>query len=80
MRMPQLDKTGPEGVGPTGLGRGGCKPTSLRPQGRGAGRGRGLGFCPYYEATAPLSLADEEKILQKRLTEVQAALKEERSA
>lgn len=78
--MPQLDKTGPEGKGPTGLGRGGCKQTSANPQGRGAGRGRGRDFYPYYEATkSPLSLTDEEKILQERLAEVQEALKEEES-
>lgn len=46
--MPNLDKTGPQGNGPTGRGRGGCENASQSSGffGRGIGRrfcGRGMG-------------------------------------
>lgn len=76
--MPNLDTTGPVGNGPTGLRRGGC----VRADEFGLQRGAGRRFtgkrcrCPFYDNTDPLSLKEEERLLQKRLAEVQRELEQ----
>lgn len=63
--MPNLDKTGPKGEGPTGKGRGGCNGAPCPPS-----QGRGIGF--WGDPNKLLSLEEEEKLLEKRLAEVRA--------
>jgi hypothetical protein len=84
--MPNLDTTGPDGVGPTGLQRGKCLQTSsvpVRPFGRrGMGMGMGMGMgrcrCPYVvrEDVDDALLEEEENLLQERLEMVRKARKE----
>jgi len=62
--MPNFDKTGPEGKGPMGMRRGGCKRVSsvnsVSPR---------LGRCQSAQRSKP-SLGEEEKELLARLEEV----------
>lgn len=64
--MPNLDKTGPRGEGPTGWGRGGCVGASRADttSGQGVGLGRGRG------ARRQVTLEEEEKLLKDRLEEI----------
>lgn len=71
--MPNLDKTGPQGVGPTGLQKGGCVTPSVKGFGRGRGQRRGRGSCPYFQ-NSDITLAEEKKLLQTRLEEVEQEL------
>lgn len=78
--MPNLDTTGPDGVGPTGLKRGKCIQESsitTRPIGR---RGMGMGRCrcPYIvrEDVDDALLEEEENLLQERLEMIKKARKE----
>ena len=67
--MPNLDKTGPTGDGPTGLGRGGC----VQPRGRrNRGQAEGLGL-----GRRAVNLYEEEKILEQRLSEIKKRKKED---
>lgn len=75
--MPNLDKTGPEGMGPTGWRQGDCatphSPRTLcgRPvQGfRGSNRG--------FRNRDTMTLREEEAMLTERLSEVRTAMKEQ---
>lgn len=72
--MPNLDKTGPEGKGPTGLRRGGCVQGDdevLFARGQGRGYMRRRFDCPYFNEKKELSLEEEKKLLEERLQEVQ---------
>jgi hypothetical protein len=76
--MPQLDQTGPQGLGPkTGRGDGSCTGNVVNRF--GCRRGRGLGFgcrrfiSPKNELVA---LEEEEKALEEEL----ALIKEEKAA
>lgn len=76
--MPQLDKTGPAGLGPmTGRGMGPCGAGMRRGWGRGYGRGFGFGrrrfISPKNEMAA---LEEEEKMLEEELQ----AIREEKTA
>ena len=68
--MPNFDKSGPTGQGPTGLRRGGCEGTedTLCPQGRGFGR-----------QAENMTLEEEEKVLEERLEAVRKAKAEKTS-
>jgi len=66
--MPNLDKTGPMGDGPTGLGRGECITPRAR-TGWGRGLGQRLGF-----GRKAMTLKDEEKMLEKRLQALRARM------
>ena len=66
--MPNLDKTGPTGQGPTGMKRGGCGDKATCPTARrGVGSGRGLG------RNRIQTLEEEEQFLLERLEAVRAA-------
>lgn len=72
--MPQLDKTGPEGMGPTGLRQGGCTQTQRRSR-RFTG-----GFCGlnrWFVNRNAMTLKEEETLLTERLNEVRKAMKEQ---
>lgn len=76
--MPNLDKTGPQGMGPTGLRQGGCVSDGASVTQRGAGR-RFMGrraMCPYFDARNTLTLEEEEKLLRTRLAEVEKEIKD----
>lgn len=66
--MPYMDGTGPNGMGPvTGRGMGPCN------RGVGLGRGRGFGGRMFWgdrRYTGPLSLEEEEKMLEEQLKAV----------
>ena len=66
--MPNLDKTGPTGQGPTGLGRGGCVEPKARDM-RGQRRGLGL-------SRRAMTLEEEETMLEKRLEQIKSQKKE----
>ncbi|MFA5173587.1 MAG: DUF5320 domain-containing protein [Candidatus Pacearchaeota archaeon] len=69
--MPNMDGTGPNGIGPmTGRGLGPCG-AGLRGYGRGFGRGYGRGFA-FRARLNPVNLTKEEekKILEAELNEV----------
>jgi len=79
--MPNLDGTGPQGIGPTGRGQGGCADnTSIATAGRGFGfkrfgfggrRGCGLGFG----AGCGLGLVQSDKaVLEAQIKAQQAKL------
>lgn len=74
--MPNLDKTGPNGdVAGSGKGRGSCGENQLNGfmrRGRG-GKKLGRGMCFRNDV---LSLEEQEKFLEKRLKELQAAKKD----
>jgi hypothetical protein len=81
-KMPGMDGTGPDGRGPmTGRGIGQCGRGYGRGLGRGMGRGfgcgRGRGFGMSYGRT-PVSLtpAEEKKILEAELSEIDKEKKE----
>jgi len=78
-KMPGQDRTGPMGQGPlTGRGFGPCGYGMRRGFGRGFGFGRGMGFgrgfC--YAAPAALTEAEEKKILEAELNEIEAEKQE----
>ena len=66
--MPNRDGTGPMGQGPmTGRGLGPCGGGMHR----GFGRGFGRGLCWRYVQPAALTEADEKKILEAELKEIE---------
>ncbi len=65
--MPNLDKTGPRGEGPTGWGRGGCADT---PRANTSGQGLGLGLGKGRGARRQMTLQEEEALLKARLEEI----------
>ncbi len=71
--MPNFDKTGPTGNGPTGFGRGGCNcrdgNTTPCPQGRGFG-----------VAAQDMTLDEEEKMLEERLIAIRKVKTEQKEA
>ena len=68
--MPGQDRTGPQGLGPlTGRGFGPCGCRMQRGFGGGFGRGRGFGFFGYGNSIT-LTKADEKKILEAELKEI----------
>jgi len=73
--MPQQDRTGPMGQGPlTGRGLGPCaRGMGFR---RGFGMGMGWRFQPQISQPVQYSEADEKKILQEELKEIEAESKE----
>jgi len=82
-KMPRQDRTGPMGQGPlTGMGFGpcgnGCGTQRGFGRGFGFGRGRGMGFgrgfC--YAAPSALTEAEEKKILEAELNEIEAEKQE----
>ena len=85
--MPNFDKTGPAGQGPmTGQGLGSCAGSRQANMGGGMGRGRGLGmgkragYCGRgFLGNNPVSLEDEEKILENRLEAVRKLKKNSKS-
>ena len=79
--MPNFDKTGPNGDGAaSGNGRGSCgenQSGAFMRRGRGSGAGVGRrGMC--FQNNVP-SLDEQEKFLEKKLKEVQAAKKDLKS-
>ena len=66
--MPNFDRTGPTGKGPTGFGRGGCRDKSGATVPCPRGRGRGFGI-----AAQDMTLEEEEKMLEERLAAVRKA-------
>ena len=73
--MPNFDGNGPRGIGPlTGRGLGPCG-AGLR---RGFSRGMGRGFRRFavVPQTMELTQADEKKILQEELKEIELERKE----
>jgi len=78
-KMPQQDKTGPQGQGPlTGRGLGPCGAgAGIR---RSFGRGMGNRFCPKGFAMAPqqveLTAKEEQKILEAEKQDIEKRLKE----
>ena len=67
--MPQLDKTGPHGKGPTGFGRGGCVNAPQR--GMSNRRSRSRDFCRYVGARDTITPEEEKQLLENRLKEVE---------
>ncbi len=68
--MPNLDKTGPQGQGPTaGQGRGPCEGVrSCRGCRRFGRRGLGLGFGRFFSSKKDLNMIEnEEKFLEEEL-------------
>ncbi len=82
--MPNIDKTGPLGTGPTGRGRGGCMQTDTAEETRMRGRGgrcrnrnRGTkhGFCNRgRDDQTVLSHETEIETLERSLSSLQARL------
>jgi len=85
--MPNFDKTGPAGQGPrTGRGQGTCVLEGGNPQ---SGFGQGFGCCArgmrrgmrrgmgnfLGQGNAPLSLEEQEKVLEERLQAIGEAKK-----
>ena len=70
--MPNMNRTGPQGQGPmTGRGMGPCG-RGIGRYGRGFGRGFSRGFQPQFVQPVQYSEADEKKILQEELREIEA--------
>ncbi len=66
--MPNMDKTGPQGLGPmTGRGMGPCGGGMRRGCGRGFGMGRGFG----YRRQVTLTKDEEKKILEADLKDIE---------
>ena len=75
--MPAMDRTGPLGQGPlTGRGLGPCGAGFRRGFGRGMGRGFGFRRFAMAPQTMELTQADEKKILQEELKEIELERKE----
>jgi hypothetical protein len=75
-KMPGQDRTGPLGQGPlTGRGLGPCGRGMRRGFGQGFGRGRGFGWT-YPAELATLTKAEEKKILEAELKEIEAEKQE----
>ena len=77
--MPGMDRTGPLGQGPlTGRGLGSCRARAGFRGGFGRGMGKGFGFRRFAMApqTMELTQADEKKILQEELKEIELERKE----
>jgi hypothetical protein len=72
--MPQLDKTGPEGVGPTGWRQGGCA-TTQTPLRRFMGGFRNP--RRFMRNRRNMTLREEEAVLTERLKEVRSAIESE---
>ncbi|MGV8171516.1 MAG: DUF5320 family protein [Candidatus Woesearchaeota archaeon] len=69
--MPNMDKTGPRGIGPmTGKGMGLCGGGQKRRFGRGFGYGRGYGFK--FGRVMDLSVSEQKKILESELMELES--------
>jgi len=67
-KMPNMDKTGPQGLGPmTGRGMGPCGGGMRRGCGRGFGMGRGFG----YRRQVTLTKDEEKKILEADLKDIE---------
>lgn len=68
--MPNMDRTGPQGMGAmTGRGLGPCGGGMRR--GCGRGFGRGMGFRARYTTPITLSKDEEKKILEADLKELE---------
>lgn len=86
-KMPYRDGTGPDGLGPTGWGLGGCRRGYGRASGRGYGRVAGRGFRRY-GAGIPIwdraptrdeelsELREEKKELERELQELKKRMDE----
>lgn len=83
--MPNLNGTGPQGVGPkTGRGMGNCAPGAAQRPGLGRGLGRGFGWrrFPGRNYAQPNQqpekemLEDELKALRQEKKEIESRLKE----
>ena len=75
--MPGMDGTGPLGQGPlTGRGLGPCGAGFRRGFGRGMGRGFGFRRFALVPQSMELTQANEKKILQEELKEIELEKKE----
>jgi hypothetical protein len=79
--MPGLNKTGPMGQGArTGRGLGLCGGKIKKGYGCRGAYGRGYNFRSFIASENPISLNDQEKMLEEELTEIRrkkAALKDQ---
>lgn len=79
--MPNMDGTGPRGMGPlTGRGLGVCRTYGSGfgcGRGFGFGYGRGLGLCRWYANTGRETLETEKEFLKNRLAAIDEQLRKD---